>query len=41
MFDQEKFDAAITKFEGSMREQFLADGYNSVDEYMDNIRPKW
>jgi bifunctional DNA-binding transcriptional regulator/antitoxin component of YhaV-PrlF toxin-antitoxin module len=40
-FDEEKFDAAIKKYRGSMREQFLADGYSSVDEYMDDIRPKW
>jgi bifunctional DNA-binding transcriptional regulator/antitoxin component of YhaV-PrlF toxin-antitoxin module len=39
--DPEKFAAALDKFRGSLREQFLADGYNSVDEYMDDIRPKW
>jgi bifunctional DNA-binding transcriptional regulator/antitoxin component of YhaV-PrlF toxin-antitoxin module len=41
VFDQAKFDAAMDKFQGSLREQFLADGYNSVDEYMDDVRPRW
>jgi antitoxin component of MazEF toxin-antitoxin module len=40
-FDQTKFDAAIQKFAGSVREEMLADGYSSVDEMMDDIRPKW
>jgi bifunctional DNA-binding transcriptional regulator/antitoxin component of YhaV-PrlF toxin-antitoxin module len=40
-FDLEKFDAAIAKYRGSMRQQMLDDGYNSVDEMMDDIRPRW
>ncbi len=40
-FDEEKFDAAIKKYSGSMRQQMLADGYNSVDEMMEDIRPPW
>ncbi len=39
--DMQAFDAWAKKYTGSMREQFLAEGYTSVDEYMEEIRPKW
>ncbi len=41
VFDEKRFDEAITKHAGSLREQFLADGWTSVDEYMQEIRPEW
>jgi bifunctional DNA-binding transcriptional regulator/antitoxin component of YhaV-PrlF toxin-antitoxin module len=41
VFDQAKFDAGIAKYAGSMRERMLADGYNSVDELMADLRPEW
>jgi antitoxin component of MazEF toxin-antitoxin module len=40
-FEREKFDAAIEKYGGSLREKMLADGYASVDEMMEDIRPRW
>jgi bifunctional DNA-binding transcriptional regulator/antitoxin component of YhaV-PrlF toxin-antitoxin module len=40
-FDPEQFDAAIKKYSGSKREEMLALGYSSVDEMMDDIRPRW
>ncbi len=36
--DMRKFDEAIKKYKGSMREQLLADGYSSVDELMKDLR---
>ena len=41
VFDRERFDAAVKKYSGSMRAQMLADGYASVDEMMEDIRPQW
>ena len=35
------FDEWFAKYAGSKREQLLADGYKSVDEYMKVIRPEW
>jgi len=32
------FDLAMKKYAGSLRKQFLASGYKSVDEYIDDIR---
>jgi bifunctional DNA-binding transcriptional regulator/antitoxin component of YhaV-PrlF toxin-antitoxin module len=39
-FDEKRFDAAIERYRGPMRQQFLAEGWTSVDEHMDFIRPK-
>ena len=36
--DMRKFEEAIKKYRGSMRKQFLSEGYKSVDEYMAIIR---
>ena len=36
--DMRKFDEAIKKYKGSMRKQLLADGYNSVDDLMKDLR---
>ncbi len=36
-----RMEAAIAKYSGTFREQMLAEGYNSVDEYMEDIRPPW
>ena len=38
--DQEmrNFDLAIKKYGGSLRQAFLAKGYKSVDEYLDETR---
>ncbi len=36
--DMRKFDQAIKKYRGSMREQFLADGYTSTDQFTAEIR---
>jgi len=38
---QAKFTAALDQYTGFMRQQFLADGYSTVDEFMDDVRPKW
>ncbi len=40
-FDEQKFDAAIEKYSGLLREDFLGRGYATVDDYMNEIRPKW
>lgn len=32
------FDLAVERFAGSLRRQFLADGYSSVDEYVAESR---
>jgi hypothetical protein len=32
------FDLAIKKYGGSLRKQFLASGYTSVDQYINEIR---
>lgn len=34
-------DLAIKKYGGSLRKQFLADGYKSVDEYIAESRGRW
>ena len=36
--DMSNFDLAIKRYGGSLRKQFLADGYTSVDEYIKEIR---
>ncbi len=36
--DMRKFDEAMKKYRGSMREQLLADGYSSTDELMKHLR---
>ena len=36
--DMRRFDEAIKKYKGSMREQLLADGYSSVDDLMKDLR---
>ena len=36
--DMRKFDEAMKKYRGSMREQLLADGYSSTDELMRDLR---
>jgi bifunctional DNA-binding transcriptional regulator/antitoxin component of YhaV-PrlF toxin-antitoxin module len=41
VFDPERFDQAIKRYTGSLRDQFLAQGWTSVDAYMDEIRPRW
>jgi bifunctional DNA-binding transcriptional regulator/antitoxin component of YhaV-PrlF toxin-antitoxin module len=33
--------AELEKLRPAFRERMLADGYHSVDEYMNEIRPKW
>jgi antitoxin component of MazEF toxin-antitoxin module len=44
VFNQEKFDAAM-RWDDEHREEFRQrmrdDGYASVDEYMNDIRPPW
>jgi len=40
-FRQANFAAALDQYTGFMRQQFLADGYSTVDEFMDDVRPKW
>ncbi len=37
----ERLEAALLKYQGSMREQMLAEGYASVDELMNEMRPPW
>ena len=37
----ERLKAVLEQYQGSMREQMLADGYASVDELMNDIRPPW
>jgi hypothetical protein len=32
------FDLAIKKYAGSLRQAFLAKGYKSVDQYLDETR---
>ncbi|HEY5055972.1 MAG TPA: AbrB/MazE/SpoVT family DNA-binding domain-containing protein [Acidobacteriaceae bacterium] len=32
------FDLAMKKYAGSLRKRFLASGYKSVDDYIDDIR---
>lgn len=41
VFDEAGFDAAVREYSGSMREQMLAEGYASVDDFMNEIRPPW
>lgn len=36
--DMSNFDLAMKRYGGSLRKQFLADGYTTVDEYMKDIR---
>jgi AbrB family looped-hinge helix DNA binding protein len=36
--DMRNFDLAMKRYGGSLRKQFLADGYTSVDEYIKEIR---
>jgi len=36
--DMVGFDLAIKKYGGSLRKQFLASGYTSVDQYINEIR---
>jgi AbrB family looped-hinge helix DNA binding protein len=36
--DVSNLDLAIKKYGGSLRKRFLASGYKSVDEYIDEIR---
>jgi AbrB family looped-hinge helix DNA binding protein len=35
--EMRNFDLATKKYAGSLRKQFLADGYTSVDQYLDEI----
>ncbi len=34
----EQFKRALDRYKGSLRKQFLADGYTSVDEYLAEMR---
>jgi AbrB family looped-hinge helix DNA binding protein len=36
--DMANFELALKKYGGSLRKQFLAKGYKSVDEYLDEMR---
>jgi AbrB family looped-hinge helix DNA binding protein len=36
--DMANFELAIKKYAGSLRKQFLAKGYKSVDQYIDEMR---
>jgi AbrB family looped-hinge helix DNA binding protein len=36
--ERHDFDLAMKRYRGSLRKQFLADGYTSVDEYIKEIR---
>ncbi|HEY2861556.1 MAG TPA: AbrB/MazE/SpoVT family DNA-binding domain-containing protein [Terracidiphilus sp.] len=36
--EMRNFDLAMKKYAGSLRKQFLADGYTSVDQYLDETR---
>lgn len=36
--DMGNFDLAMKKYAGSLRKQFLADGYTSVDQYINESR---
>ena len=36
--EMRNFELAIKKYGGSLRKQFLADGYTSVDQYLDETR---
>lgn len=36
--DLEKYRAALDSLQGAGRKQFLADGYTSVDEFIEDIR---
>ncbi len=36
-----RLEAAIAKYGGTLRDRMLADGYKSVAEYMNDIRPSW
>ena len=36
--DMKRFDEALQRYRGSLRRQFLADGYKSVDEYLKETR---
>jgi len=40
-FDEKRLREALDKYGGSMREQMLAEGFESVDQLMDDIRPRW
>jgi AbrB family looped-hinge helix DNA binding protein len=36
--DMAAFEAALKKYRGSLRKRFLAKGYKSVDQYLDEMR---
>ena len=36
--EMRNFELALKKYGGSLRKQFLADGYKSVDRYLDETR---
>jgi len=36
--DMAAFEAALKKYRASLRKQFLAKGYKSVDQYLDEMR---
>jgi AbrB family looped-hinge helix DNA binding protein len=36
--EMRNFELALKKYGGSLRKQFLADGYKSVDQYLDETR---
>jgi AbrB family looped-hinge helix DNA binding protein len=36
--EMRNFKLAVKKYGGSLRKQFLADGYTSVDQYLDETR---
>ena len=36
--DMRRFDAAMRKYRGSLRKEFLEEGYTSVDEYIRELR---
>jgi AbrB family looped-hinge helix DNA binding protein len=36
--EMRNFELALKKYGGSLRKEFLADGYTSVDQYLDETR---
>jgi AbrB family looped-hinge helix DNA binding protein len=36
--DMKRFDDALRKYRGALRKEFLADGYESVDQYLKETR---
>jgi AbrB family looped-hinge helix DNA binding protein len=36
--EMRNFDLAMKRYAGSLRKKFLADGYTSVDQYLDETR---